>query len=214
MQDIGTLGGGASEGVAINSNGQVTGDSLTRTTGEHAFLYSNGVMQDLGTLGGAVSFGTAINENGQVVGWSRTSSVSDHAFLYVNGMMQDLGTLVGGNNIRTSSYANGINASGQVVGASDIVVGGGSATHAVLFGNGQVIDLNTTDTTSALSLYVTLTNATAINNNGWIVADGIDSRSGQTHAYLLAPVPLPAAIWLMLSACGGLFGLVHRRRIN
>jgi hypothetical protein len=50
-----------------------------------------------------------------------------------------------------------------------------------------MIDLNTLDVGSPLAVYVTLTEAVDINDNGWIVANGIDSRTGNTHAYLLKP---------------------------
>ncbi len=38
-------------------------------SGNHAFLYSGGVMSDLGTLGGSYSGAYAINDSGQVVGY-------------------------------------------------------------------------------------------------------------------------------------------------
>ena len=65
-------------------------------------------LTDLGQ-GGA----TAINDSGQVVGWYQSTN---HAFLYSNGTMSDIGTL--GGDCSDFSCANGINASGQVVGYS------------------------------------------------------------------------------------------------
>jgi uncharacterized membrane protein len=71
VTDLGDLGGGISNGLALNANGQVTGYSYTgkefqvtcppQRYGQpkqcfehiyHAFLWSNGTMTDLGTLGG------------------------------------------------------------------------------------------------------------------------------------------------------------------
>jgi probable HAF family extracellular repeat protein len=51
MQDLGTLGGTLSGGLAINASGQVTGWSfIAGSKAYHAFLYSNGHMTDLNSL--------------------------------------------------------------------------------------------------------------------------------------------------------------------
>ncbi len=74
MQDLGTLGGSYSEGVAINDSGQVTGYADTAgDAARHAFLWDGTTMQDLGTLGGTRSEGVAINASGQVTGCSVTA---------------------------------------------------------------------------------------------------------------------------------------------
>ena len=49
----------------------------------------------------------------------------------------------------------------------------------------------------------TLQEATAINENGQIVGQGTNA-SGQTHAFLLTPVPEPSVFAMLL---GGLFGV-------
>jgi len=93
MTDLGTLGGSETQAFAINSSGQVTGNSGVAGGGVHAFLYANGTMSDLGTLGGSDSFAFAINGPGQVTGTSYLSGDSVYrAFLYSNGTMSDLGT--------------------------------------------------------------------------------------------------------------------------
>ena len=192
MQDLGTLGGNSSEGDGINASGQVTGDSDTGSY-DHAFLYGNSTMQDLVGTFGPDSYGLGINASGQVTGYFDTGNGNSlyHAFLYSNGTMQDLGTL----GSYEESFGLGINASGQVTGyVSD---GGGSPLDAFLYSNGKMSDLNTLDTSSALAQYVTLTAGTAINDNGWIVANG-QNRLGpvqHNHAYLLRPIPSPSILW-------------------
>ncbi len=89
----------------------------------------------------------------------------------------DLGTLGGG-----SSTGYAINASGQVTGEA---VTAGGTLHAFLYSNHVMRDLNSL-IDPALVVYVTLDSGKAINDDAWIVANGVDSRSGKTHAYLLS----------------------------
>jgi probable HAF family extracellular repeat protein len=119
ITDLGTLGGGlASAGNAINESGQVVGFSLFPNSADtswpfHAFLYDNGGLSDLGSLGGDSSTATDINTDGKIVGFARSTNGRYRAFLYENGDMIDLGTP---DEDYFSSYAWGINKSGQVVG--------------------------------------------------------------------------------------------------
>ena len=139
VTDLGMLGGTESSGSALNAGGQVAGSSYTTgDAAQHAYLWkptvSGGAMTDLGTLGGTQSFGNGLNANGQVAGESfTTSDAATHAFIWkpttpggASGTMYNLGTLGG-----TNSYGYGINASGQVTGASDKT--GDSKTHAFLW---------------------------------------------------------------------------------
>ncbi len=195
MMDLGTLGSPqAGSGVpfsignAINNLGQVTGLTQTKTDWDPtAFLYSNGVMQDIGTLGGTYSEGTAINDEGQVVGSSGgKGNGQDLAFLYSNGSMHDLGTLGGG----LFSSASGINDSGEVVGVSDTGANNGFAgTDAFVYIDGSMYNLNGLIGNADSAVW--LTSAIAINDQGQIVAYGIDKGNHARYAYVLTPTNTP-----------------------
>lgn len=169
MVGIGTLGGDYSHGAAINSAGEVVGDSsLGGEATRHAFLYSKGTMTDLGTLGGDLSWARGINNRGQVVGASYTND-SAHAFLYSGGLMTDLGTLGGYN-----SVATGINNAGQVVGYSQC---GDEYTkwRAFLYTGGTMIDLGTPGDVGF---------AYGINDAGQVIGDYHFDGPYFTHAFL------------------------------
>ncbi|MDO8336095.1 MAG: hypothetical protein Q7T74_04950 [Candidatus Saccharibacteria bacterium] len=116
-----------------------------------------------------------------------------------------------------------INIDGQIVGIS--YTNDGRSTHATLWNNGSIFDLNSLiDPSSGWNLW----SAQSINNLGWIVGSGF--FNGQQHAFLLsdtryAPnspmpdlppridpspsaVPLPSTLALMLF--GLVFWALHR----
>ena len=100
--------------------------------------------------------------------------------------MTDLGTLGG------DSFGEGINKAGQVTGY--FFTPNGTAIHAFLYSNGQMMDLN--DLIDP-ALHITLDDARAINDNGQIVA----SNGSNGHDYLLTPVPEPGT-WALLCVSG------------
>ena len=180
--DLGTLGGTFSIAFSINDSGHAVGWSLLADNStQHATLWSGKSITDLGTLGGPFSAAYSINNAGQTVGFADTAGANffSHAALW-NGATTavDLGTLGG-----TTSVADGINNAGIVVGSADTA---NQVGHAALWKHGKVTDLNT-ELTGALAAYVTLIEAVAISDNGLIAANGVDSRTGDTHAYLLMP---------------------------
>ncbi len=181
MQILQSTLGYYSYGSGINASGVIVGGGeLFFVPGANAFVYINGVAFVF-SFGGSAS-GAAINDSGSITGTAEFNPyVNTHAFLSTASLAIDLGTLGGSN-----SYGEGINAGNQVSGTSDIP--GDARTHAFLYSNGKMLDLNTLDRTSPLAKHVTLTDAPGINDEGWIVVNGVDSRTGNEHAYVLKPV--------------------------
>jgi probable HAF family extracellular repeat protein len=168
--DLGTLSGGYSQAMGINSAGQVVGYSSASGGLSDAFLWQNGSMQDLGSLGGDYPYAYAygINSAGQVTGYTSTSGGAGHAFLWQNGSMQDLGTLGGW------SYGYGINSAGQVTGYS------GTSVHtfrAFLWQNGFMQDLGTLGGQNSYGY--------GINDAGQVVGSAYTNTGGSVlHAFL------------------------------
>ena len=136
MTDVGTLGGSYSTVYALNDAGLAAGVTTVPDGTMRGFTYAGGTMSNIGTLGGSLSVAFGVNQAGQVIGDSTTTNDAEyHAVLYAGGTLTDLGTL-GGN----FSFADAINNLGQVVGQSGTTNG---ASHAFLWQNGQMIDLNT-----------------------------------------------------------------------
>ncbi|MBK8271090.1 MAG: DUF3466 family protein [Planctomycetes bacterium] len=179
LAELPTLGGYYGQAMAINSGGRVAGQAfLVDNKTVRACLWVNGTSHDLGSLAGtatAKSGATDLNDGGQVVGWSESAGGAPHATLFQvdsNGSVTsrvDLGVLAG-----NDSHAYGVNNMGEVVGASD--------ARAFLWQGGAMIDLNTTISES--SGWV-LSKASAINDSGVIVGEGI--RYGFGRAVMLTP---------------------------
>jgi probable HAF family extracellular repeat protein len=130
MTNLGSLGtdasgNGGSQAAAINTSGQVAGNSTYyvngTSMGSRAFVWSNGVMTNLGTLGTdskgqGGSSARALNDSGQVVGSSdyylAGVSQGSRAFLYNDGKMYQLNAFAPSG--WTWSSASSINEFGQV----------------------------------------------------------------------------------------------------
>ena len=202
MQDLGTLpGGNNSTAAAINNNGLIIGQSGS-STGEFAFQYSNGTMTSLGTLpGGNSSAAQGLNSSGQIVGQSGTSG-TEHAFLYSTGTMHDLGAP----SPDEGSGALAINDLGQVVGR---ISSNDFGFRAMLYNNGTMYDLN--DRLDSSGVGWTLTEATAINNYGWIIGVGV-APGGAPNALGEAFLLTPSSLVLAAMGFSGLAAWGWRRR--
>jgi probable HAF family extracellular repeat protein len=200
VTDIGTLGGGLSLGYGINNHGVVVGSADTGATdaqiaaGEpvtEAFEYRNGVMTGLGTLGGTGSAASAINDNDAIVGNSLTASGEYHAFDYdaAHGM-QDVGTP----GLQSSAFD--INNLGQIVGESERI-GGSGEYHAFLYDSDHGMRF-LEDLISPNSDWQRLLSATSINDRGQVLGEGF--IDGQTHVFLMTPVPEPSVLPMVFIA--------------
>ena len=167
LPDLSRYGGGLSSASGINNNHQIVGGSDNAQGYGHAVLWTNGTITDLGTLGGTQSAAYAINDLGQVTGWAHTASEATHVFLYSGGKMTDLGTF-------------GLDPVGEAINNHGVIVGQ-SGNGAWIWSGGTFQNLNTLIPPGS---GFTLDNATAINDNGQIVANGYNAQ-GQEHAFLL-----------------------------
>jgi len=199
MRDIGTLGGSYAQANAINEAGFITGTAQTWAmfVTTHAFIYqasaTGGKMRDLGVLGGLSSYGMAINGYNHVAGYSTLNANSErvHAFLHNGKGMIDLGSLGMKGTDTDVSVALGVNKLDQVVGYSYLP--GQVIMQQVAFlwsrdgyGGGKMVDLNTL--LNATGKNYRLISATAINDNGQIVANAWDTQNGSPRAVLLTPM--------------------------
>lgn len=216
VTDLGTLPyGDGSRAYAINSHGDVVGSAANVFNGapnypEDPFLYSNGTMNGLGNLGGPWSAALSINDLGQVVGYLGVDALPGNpgelyptsAFIYANGQMEVIGKLTPD----WVSLASDINNLGQVVGSTRL----NGDTHAFLYENGEMIDLNTLiDPASGWAI----TDAAAINDLQQIAARAC--RGGVCQAVRLDLVPaVPEPPVFALMAAGLALGLARGKGIR
>jgi probable HAF family extracellular repeat protein len=117
---LGTLPGGRhSQAFAITSTNIVVGSSETADGTTHAFLWTRASgMHDLGLLSGfTFCVAKGVNVSGAVVGECTPARGESHAFIWTSESgMQDLNALIKNTSYGTITTANGINASGQIVG--------------------------------------------------------------------------------------------------
>ncbi len=204
-------GAGGDHLSGINDLGQAVG-----TSSGQAIMWSNGVMTNLGSLGAPLDV-RAINNTGQAVGYSNFGTLSpQHATEWINGKAIDLGGVdIGGLGAVVYSYANSINNLGQIVGGSSTGYGAPFInSHATLWNNSKIIDLNSLLDATTLSEGWMLWQASGINDKGQIVGGAYNTITNAADVFLLtevAAVPVPSAIWLFGSALIGLVGFNRRK---
>lgn len=191
---------------AINDSGQVAGErnnaGFLGGSGTHATVWNGTTATDLGTLGGTYSGATAINNSGVVAGYSYIAGDSAyHATLWDGTTLTDLGTLGGAN-----SYANDINDAGFIVGNSD--------GFAALWDGHEAINLNSFLDTSSVNEGWVLVSANAINDNGLVIGNATNTKTGVSQAFLMSvySVPEPETYTMMLFSLAVLGGIAKRQR--
>jgi len=149
MEDLKTLGGNNSLGLGGNDKGQTVGIAdVTGGATSHAVLWYKGGITDLGTLSGpnGYSYAQLVNNEQLVVGGSTTADGGSDAVLWDRGAITDLGTLASSPNPAITSFANGINDLGQIVGGSQVTdvpnpILGFPPYHAAIWYKGAITDL-------------------------------------------------------------------------
>jgi probable HAF family extracellular repeat protein len=174
ITDLGAVAGEkVSNGYGLNDAGQAVGVSSS-PSGAIATLFSSGKALNLGTLEPLdVSVATAINASGEAAGYEPFSSDPNntfHAWLYINGSLKDIHSP---SLFPAGTIAEGINASGEVVGEGELT---SDSFHAFLYSNGQMVDLGPPGAFQASAL--------AINDSGEIV--GNYSTTSGSGAFLYA----------------------------
>jgi centrosomal CEP192-like protein/ASPM-SPD-2-Hydin domain-containing protein len=168
----------------INSSGQIVGDcaapgGVNGVYGSsQSFLLNGGVLTFLsdvpgGSYNGASTFAQAINDSGQIVGWYADPCLcAAHGFLLSAGTYSTIDVLGFG-----SSYAYGINNSGQITGTTQPGFGTGGA-HGFLLNGGNYTLIDDPDTGSSSG-----TIADSINSSGKVA--GYYSNGANNQGFLL-----------------------------
>ncbi len=86
MIDLGDLGGGFAQAMALNNNGVVVGWSRRADGLYRAFRWTQATgMRELGSLGGPGSCALDVNDSNVIVGWSHITDDAVRGFLWTHG---------------------------------------------------------------------------------------------------------------------------------
>ncbi|NHQ87912.1 PEP-CTERM sorting domain-containing protein [Iodobacter sp. HSC-16F04] len=203
--DLGILGAMGSVAIGVNNPGQVVGYTTDKGIG-HAAVWNGGTGTQLKDYG-FMSYANAVNDHGLIagtVGLDNMNKVSRAALWQGDSLLELAG--LGGD----TSFARAVNNAGQVVGVSSLANG---TYRAALWAGQQIIDLNSYLSSEEIAAGWQLTSANSINNSGWVVGDALNSKTGESHAYMMStpamPVPEPETYALMGM---GLLALLAVRR--
>lgn len=177
------FGGSYSAANAVSDHGIVVGTATDADGFEHAFRYADGQMVGLPSLvqKAPKDEARAVNSAGDVAGSCRLADFHRHACLWTAvGGIVDLGALPNA----AWSKGFGLNDAGVAVGQSGSAGDEDQVPHAVVFREGQVVDLNAV---TQLPAGVHLDIAFAVNEAGQIVAQGKDAQH-KYRSYRLDPV--------------------------
>jgi probable HAF family extracellular repeat protein len=193
-------GADSSEPTGPGTGVEVTPTARPVTRGQSGYT-----LLDLGTFGGPASFFSGfvngeriLNDRGMIVGSAATSEADphdpicflpdcflSHAFRWGGGVLTDLGAIAGAN----SSRANAINAHGWVAGFSEIgginPLTGEPAGHAVLWRDGEMVDLGTLGGVQSAAIYV--------NNGGQVI--GVATSNAVKDPFSFLGAALHPFLW-------------------
>ncbi|MBT8422774.1 MAG: hypothetical protein HKN56_09410 [Gammaproteobacteria bacterium] len=211
MTDLGAVSvySGYSRGHGINDSGEIAGrGSLVNfiDSDKHmAYWDSSNNLTSVINPNGTYSTAQQINNNGIIVGNGFNATGDMRGLVWDSNLnvTQLMGTFGG-----AQSRAWSINDIGTIVGfARD----SSEANRAMVSydGGATLVDLNSV--ALDLSGWQSLDVAYDINENGQIVGIGT-LTDGTQGAFLLTAVPVPAAVWLFVSACAALFGFRRSAR--
>lgn len=196
ISDLGLLGKPRSRAWAINDYGLIAGVSnMPARAYPYPTLWTASGPVNIATEGQYNAKISGINNAGHAVGFAETPSTNYHATLWRDGISMDL-------SLKAGSMAHAINNAGQVVGTD--------GSNAMLWHDGAAWNLNDLLDADSREQGWRLLTATSINDHGWIVGNAFNFNTMQTHAYLMAVVPVPEVGTLPLLLLGSL-GLLYVR---
>lgn len=182
ITDLGVIApSGTSAATAINGNGVAAGVVTSGSGGMEAANSSSGTLQPVSVPQGATSsMATSINGAGVVAGSFSGPGISQEAFFSGSGGATALGFISANGGNGTTSQANGINGSGQVVGTGNVYEG---ANNRAFIYQGGVLTMiaplgATNPATSPLANW-----ANGINNSGTVVGTSEVVAGGLQQAF-------------------------------